>query len=356
MEISLCMIVKNESMVLERCLKSFSVVADEIIIVDTGSTDGTVEIAKNYTDKVYHFEWIDDFSAARNYSYSFATKDYIMWCDADDILTEDNAAKLLELKRTLSPDIDAVMLRYVVSTDEFGAPKMSFFRERITRRDKKFIWHEPVHEYLAYSGRRETAEISILHKRQEKEERKERNIKIYEKQKRLSSRGIYYYARELYYLGRYRESIKMFNKFLLRKDAWIEDRINTYLHLGRCYFALAKYDEAVKSLVSGFAVAIPRAEHVCLIGESYFRRNRFEEALFWFRFAATIEIPSSTLGFLEQDYYNFIPNIMCAVMCDKLGRYKEGNDYNELAAKFKPEHESVRKNREYFATKISDIS
>ena len=74
--ISLCMIVKNESEVLARCLDSVRGAVDEIIIVDTGSDDNTREIARRYTDHVYDFEWIDDFSAARNYSFSKASMDY----------------------------------------------------------------------------------------------------------------------------------------------------------------------------------------------------------------------------------------------------------------------------------------
>ena len=87
-EISLCMIVKNEEDVIGRCLECVKEVVDEIIIVDTGSTDSTVEIAKEYTNKIYNFEWVDDFAKARNYSFSKATKDYIMWLDADDIILE----------------------------------------------------------------------------------------------------------------------------------------------------------------------------------------------------------------------------------------------------------------------------
>ena len=75
--ISLCMIVKNEEKILARCLDSIHDLVEEIIIVDTGSTDRTKEIASKYTKKIYDFEWIDDFAAARNFSFQFATKDYI---------------------------------------------------------------------------------------------------------------------------------------------------------------------------------------------------------------------------------------------------------------------------------------
>jgi glycosyltransferase involved in cell wall biosynthesis len=68
--ISLCMIVKNEEQVLAKCLDSVKDLVEEIIIVDTGSTDSTKEIAAKYTSRIFHFDWIDDFSAARNYSFS----------------------------------------------------------------------------------------------------------------------------------------------------------------------------------------------------------------------------------------------------------------------------------------------
>ena len=83
--ISLCMIVKNEEDVIGRCLDSVSDLVDEINIVDTGSTDRTKEIVAKYTDRIFDFEWIDDFSAARNFSFQQATRQYILWLDADDI-------------------------------------------------------------------------------------------------------------------------------------------------------------------------------------------------------------------------------------------------------------------------------
>ena len=96
--ISLCMIVKNEESVLERCLDSVADLVDEIIIVDTGSTDRTKEIATRYTDKIYDFKWIDDFSAARNFSFSKATMDYIYVADADEVIDDENSKKFKILK------------------------------------------------------------------------------------------------------------------------------------------------------------------------------------------------------------------------------------------------------------------
>ena len=75
--VSLCMIVKNEEKVLERCLDTIADLVEEIIIVDTGSTDATKKLARRYTEKVYDFQWVDDFSAARNFAFSKAQMEYI---------------------------------------------------------------------------------------------------------------------------------------------------------------------------------------------------------------------------------------------------------------------------------------
>ena len=122
--LTLAMIVKNEEETLERCLKSVCPFFDEIIIADTGSTDKTKSVAAHFTDKIFDFEWCDDFSAARNFAFGKATGDYIMWLDADDVIEGDNAQKFRDLKKTLQKNApDVVMCRYNISFDENGTPK-----------------------------------------------------------------------------------------------------------------------------------------------------------------------------------------------------------------------------------------
>ena len=92
--ISICMIVKNEEKHLARCLDSIADLAEELIIVDTGSTDRTKEIAAKYNARIYDFKWNGDFSDARNFSFSKATKEYIYQADADEVLDETNRCGL----------------------------------------------------------------------------------------------------------------------------------------------------------------------------------------------------------------------------------------------------------------------
>jgi glycosyltransferase involved in cell wall biosynthesis len=97
MSISLCMIVKNEEKNLSELLPSIKDFVDEIIIVDTGSTDKTKEEAKRYTNKIFDFVWTDDFSTARNFSLTKATKEWILILDADERISEKDLKKLKEL-------------------------------------------------------------------------------------------------------------------------------------------------------------------------------------------------------------------------------------------------------------------
>ncbi|MBI1936194.1 glycosyltransferase [Candidatus Woesearchaeota archaeon] len=95
--ISLCMITKNEERYLGQCLNSVKEIIDEIIIADTGSTDKTKEIAKNFNAKIFDFKWSDDFSAARNESLRHATKDWILVLDADEVIEKNDLDKIKKL-------------------------------------------------------------------------------------------------------------------------------------------------------------------------------------------------------------------------------------------------------------------
>lgn len=147
--ISLCMIVKNEAAVLRRCLDSVADLVDEIIIVDTGSEDDTKEIAGQYTRFVYDFKWVDDFSAARNFACSKATKEYIYSADADEVLNEENRERFRILKETLLPEIEVVQMKYanqlkyrtVYNYDEEYRPKLY-------KRIREFVWEAPIHENI----------------------------------------------------------------------------------------------------------------------------------------------------------------------------------------------------------------
>ena len=350
--ISLCMIVKNEEKVLSRCLESVKDVVDEMIIVDTGSSDKTKEIAYRYTQKVYDFQWENDFSLARNYSFSKATKEYQMWLDADDMITAENKEKILKLKEILDSNIDIVTFKYHTHFDKDGNPTLTSTRGRLFKREKNYHWNDPIHEYIELSGNIYYAnDIFVTHKKEASYT--DRNLKIYESQikskKELSPRSLYYFARELTDHKRYIEAIFYFEQFLNTNLGWIEDNIAACYNLAICYKALGNSEKAFHSLLKSFEYDAPRAEITCEIGYYFINKNDYQKALKWFLLSSRLEKPN-TLGFLLNDYWDFIPNIELSVCYYKLGDVEKANFYNEIASQYKPNSDAVIYNKKFYSS------
>jgi glycosyltransferase involved in cell wall biosynthesis len=142
--LSLCLIVKNEKENLPRCLTSAKPYVDEIIVVDTGSVDGTPEIALQYGAKISYFEWCDDFAAARNYAISQASGDWILMLDADEELVVKESNFLDKI--TSQPEIIAYSLAYTEVNDQ--APATPSLRVSLFRNISKHRYIGRFHECL----------------------------------------------------------------------------------------------------------------------------------------------------------------------------------------------------------------
>lgn len=357
--ISLCMIVKNEEKTLANCLNSVKDIADEIIIVDTGSTDKTKEIARNFTNKIYDFQWIDDFSAARNFAFEKAQMDYQLWLDADDIIDNENRQKLKNLKGNLSQDIDVVMMWYNTGFDADGNVTFRYYRERLLKQSRNFRWAEPIHECIPYFGKVIYSDISITHRKDYSETsvEKDRNLKIYEKLlsrgKVLSPRGQYYYSRELKDNGFYEKAIKSFTKFLESDFGWKEDKINACLEAANCLKTLNKYNDALLFLYKSFQYDLPRAEICCNLAYIYKALGDYKKAIFWFETAIYSGEFSPKTGFVQEDYKLYIPSLELAVCYDFLGSTQKAIKYNETAGSLKPKSPAYLHNKKYFENKTN---
>ena len=346
--ISLCMIVKNEEDVLARCLASVTDVVDEIIIVDTGSIDQTKKIAAEFTDKIYDFEWVNDFSAARNFAFSKATMQYQMWLDADDVMEPDEIEKFKLLKQTLDATVDIVTFKYHTHFDETGKPILTSTRERLFKRAKNYQWQDAIHEYILMSGHIINAEIAISHKKISSSG--DRNLQIYRglvaAGKKLSPRETYYFARELMDHGIHAESVEYFERFLNDGQGWFEDNIATCFNLSRLYGFLNEKEKILPILFKSFGYDTPRAEICCQIAYYFKNVKDYKKAIYWFELALTLV--KDSIGFVLNDYWDYIPAIELCTCYSSIGNQQKSFDYHLLSKQFKPDSTSVAYNEKYF--------
>ena len=349
--ISLCMIVKNEEMHIARCLDSVADLVEEVIIVDTGSTDRTVEIASRYTSHVYSYPWKDDFADARNYSFSKASMDYCMWMDADDILEETEKDKFLRLKQSLSPETDIVMMKYNTSFDEAGKPSFSYFRERWIRNCAKYRWIGEVHEVIPPDGRLLYSDLAVSHKKTGAGD-PDRNLKIYRKMiaegKLLEPRQQYYYGRELYYHKQYEEAVSVLEQFLQSAEGWVENKIEACSVCADCYNRLGQEQAALLALLRSMSFDLPRAEVCCDIGKYFLEHRNFRNAIYWYETALHAPKNEFSGGFMLPDCYDYIPYLQLCVCYDKSGDRQKAEEYNEKAGACKPYSQAYLYNKRYF--------
>ncbi|WP_245850751.1 glycosyltransferase family 2 protein [Paenibacillus herberti] len=347
--ISLCMIVKNEEAVLARVLESVKGVPDEIIIADTGSTDRTVEIAKSFGARVERFEWVDDFAAARNFSFSKATKDYILWLDADDYLNQKDAVMLKNLKQTLDPAISRVTMPYVLSRSASGEALSSLRRNRLVRRDCKFEWIGAVHEYLNAYGQHLDLDAEVQHDKDKAYT--DRNLRIYrsrrEQGEEFNIRDLYYFANELKDHGHNDEAAIHYETMLRTGEGWVEDNIQACIKLSACYSALNQPELRLQSALRALSYDTPRPEVCCSIGNALFDAGSYTVAAYWYDLAVTTE-PPATMGMSDRSSSTWYPHLQLCLCYDRLGLYSKAHTHNEEALKLFPGHPSMLHNRTYF--------
>lgn len=344
------MIVRDEDKTIARCLDTIKDIVDEIIVVDTGSVDKTKYILSEYTSYIYDFKWIDDFAAARNYSFSKATQEYILWVDADDVFLEEDRRKLKYLKEHLEPTVDVVMMKYNLGVDNKERAACTYYRERLLKRNKNFKWNDPVHEYIKPTGNIITVDIGVTHKKLK--QRSSRNLSIFEKMiqngKELSHRNCFYYGRELNANGRYDEAMVYFEKFLSHEGGFFSNYMDACIDLSRIYTLKGDRKSAIKTLFRCFEFGVLRAEICCELGIQYDEIKDYERAISWYEIATKLNKPENTLGAVMHDFYNYIPYASIGICYFKLKNIQQAIKYNEKAAEFKPDSFVVNNNRKYF--------
>lgn len=347
------MIVKNEEEVLARALTCVRKFADEIIVADTGSTDATAGIAAAHGAKVYPFEWKDDFSAARNFAFSKATCDYVMWLDADDVINGDNCQKTIALKPLLDR-ADIWYMKYATAFDKDGKVTFEYWRERVFRRSLGPCWTDPVHEVFYAAGTREFSDVTVRHEKL-RPSPKRRNLDIYLKLiasgADLSPRQKFYFANELYSNDLLPLAVSAYNDFL-SSDGMIENKVQAAINLSRIHAAKNDLPAALSDLTRALGYGEPTSELCVALGNIYSALTDTDAAIFWYN-AAIRPLPENTLAFVDVYCYNYYPLIQLGLCYYKKGDVRAAADCTRRALGYKKDDEIASNNLAFFENILS---
>ena len=350
--LSVCWIMRNEADVCARSLESAASFADELIVVDTGSDDNTVRIAEEHGAVVSQFLWIDDFSAARNFAFLQAHSDYLMWLDADDIVSAESAAIIAAAKQSDFGGADTLILPYQLSFTEDGVPDFITHRERILRRCAAAVWHGVVHEVITPFGVIASLDAPIEHRKLRPTE-PGRNLRIYENRiasgKELSIREQFYYARELSDNAQFDAAEPIFAALLEKIPASSPDRGAIYRGLAQCRAVCGDNTGALRWLLAASEHGCPSAVTCYAIGEQFFLRGLYESAMEWYEKALGSTCATET--FDQALCHTLYPCLQLCVCADRLGDHHTAKRWNDRALAFSPSNPAAQQNAAYFAAR-----
>lgn len=351
------MIVRNEEKNLPRCLASVTGIFDQIIIVDTGSTDKTCEIAKSFGAEVHHFDWIDDFSAARNFSFSLCTCDYIMWLDADDEILPDSKAKLQTLKENLDK-ANVFMAPYHYAMTEDGKPWVVLYRERILKNSKEARWRWPIHECINYplNWPQLMIDVVVTHRRSADDITLDRgrNLRLLRKayeENKTDPRLQFYYAKELFSEGLLKEAIETFELYFAVGGGWHDDQVNGRYLLAMAHLQLGDQEKAINQAMAGIKQDPRWAEFYIIIGQIYYDRAQWHQAIPWFELAAKIPIPQ-TLGTIVTENYTWVPSDRLCKCYSEVGRIHDSYEAAKKALAHRPFDPRLQFNVEFLKDQL----
>lgn len=289
--LSVCMIVKNEEANISDALEGLKSFADEIVVVDTGSTDRTREIAARYTHNIYDFEWIDDFSAARNFAISKATGDYHLWLDADDRIAPAMSGKINELKSRFD---GKKAFYFVLENHQNNAPASSCRQLRCTPLIPGVQFESRIHEQIFPSAIRAglelvSTDIVVVHLGYMTQEARiakaKRNLDILERQREEGgdSGALYFFLATTHSaVGDKQKAVRYMELALERshQEYYNQHLIpEGYLFLARTDFELGNRDGALRYLTKARSLVDGSPQHNFHMGILYQRLDRHREAI-----------------------------------------------------------------------------
>lgn len=343
--LSVCMIVKNEADNIIHALNSVNNIADEIIVIDTGSSDNTVEVASKFPKvKIGHFPWIDDFSAARNVSINKATSEWIMWLDADDVV--DNPEEVLN---TIAHAENKIYNYTIQSGYE------EWKTVRLFKNNHNIHFSGRIHECLDFKHPLGDSKVHITHHihKVHSEDRCERNLRILRKEEQ-SPRTLFYLGQTLRSLAQYDEAVGVYSRYLYMSK-FNEERYIAQKDIGRIYMYQKMYQAAIKEFEKCAEIDNRWREHDYYIGECYFFMKEYVACVNHMYNAINKPEPQTTM-WKEQKIYLDAPHRYLFASYEMLKEYENALKHCLIVRSMLPEDQWIANKCEHFKAKISLIN
>lgn len=335
MRISMCMIVKDEAEHIIETLDSFYEDVDEIVVVDTGSTDETRQLIESHPafwkiEKVHNFYWTDDFAEARAYADSLATGDWLSWCDADD--TVHDLPNLRELAGKAEPDVNGFYCSYEYALNEDGECICELWRERLVRRGTG-QWIDRVHESQVVRGTvvkvgRETARWTH---RKPPFEQSERNTKILERwviDEPNNPRVLSNLARDYMSNARFKEAIPYYERYLRCGGQQPETRAQATRQLSNALCTIGRYEWAHELTLRAFGECPTWPDTYLTLAEIASMRGDWRRVIHFAQQVLQLGRPDTLLIVNPQDY-DARPKAMIAHGLAALGEIDQACELSE---------------------------
>lgn len=313
MTVSIAMIVKNEADHLGRCLQTLAGHVDEIVVVDTGSTDGTQALAQRYGARLFDFAWRDDFAAARQYAFDQATGAWVGWVDADDVVL--GAEHICAQAATAPEPVGAFYWRYVAGRDRWGNATCEFWRERCVRNDGSFRWEGRIHEVLVAQRPWQTLrtpDVVVEHRSAPASgtAKSARNLAIleagYAASDPPSPRLLYYLAREEAAAGRADEALTHFAEYL-RIAPWDDERYLAQTQVADLLCAQERYGEAIDASLQALKVCPHWPNAYFALARCYYFLQDWHKVIHWSEVGRAMPAPDTLHIVNPMEYrYNWI--------------------------------------------------
>lgn len=348
--LSICVIAKNEEKTIPRLVKSLEGHYDQFVLVDTGSRDGTIEVARGLGLEVYKYEWNNSFSQARNYSCSFARGEWIFCPDCDEVVK--NPSEFYEFLKKVKPSTNQVALYLHTDWNYAGKPSNIFPAHRCFRRGTH-KWVGDLHEYLSpISGVKTITELCrTAWFEHHPENHKDRSwyIDVLRDQANKNPedpRWLHYMGREALFRGFYVEALSYFER-CLRYHQWDTERAQTRIYMADCYIYLNEIEKAEEQLVLSLKEDPTRRDAYFKLGELYREQNKHSRAVVWYRACTAIPKTMSTY-FTNEDLYGALPFLRMAYSYWYLGDMKQALEAFNIAKEKEPDMPEIIDNSHYF--------